>query len=385
MPNDHIDEIFDFESLFEKKDKKESKPETTPIMPLNRAIMTVVVYFFIMLFVAGFAVLGFYEVDAFTDDYTVEESMLYNIESNTYALGYLPITSYNALESEYEDVKAIFTSSTYVFLANRNNTDIIETYSLIMIQNFYKTKDAKWRVDVASEDVMLLMFENDTQFINHMSLDTFENASSAKYPKAFTEMTPSATSILNFTIYVLLAISIIPITLKTLKVEATYLKKPLKELGIDAVIGYAYMLIASIGAQFIVQGIGYLFDYTQPVSLNQQAIERSLLSSTGILMVLMTVIFAPVLEELVFRKSMFRFFKNQYIAMVVSSLIFGLIHVTSETNILAFITNLISYSASGFALGYIYIKNKNNVWSSILVHAVANAVSIIIILVGVFL
>lgn len=384
MPNENVDEIFDFESLFEKKNK-EDKPESSPIMPLSRAIITVVVYFFIMLFVAGFAVLGFYEVESFTNEYTVEESMLYNIESNPYALGYMITSSYNALESEYPDVKVIYTTASYVFLANKNNEYLTETYGFITIRNFYQTSGATWRNDLNSEYVVLLMFEEDTAFRSFMSLETFENASSARYPKAFTEITPSASAILNFTIYILLAISILPITLNTLKVEATYLKKPLKQLGIDAVIGYAYMMLASIAAQFLILGIGFLFDYSQPVSLNQQAIERSLLSSTGILMILMTVIFAPVLEELVFRKSMFRFFKNQYVAMVVSSLIFGLIHVTSETHILDFITNLISYSASGFALGYVYIRNKNNVWSSILVHAVANAVSIIIILVGALL
>lgn len=385
MPNDNLDEIFDFESLFESKDKKEPSPELTSSMPLSRAVITVVVYFFIMLFVAGFAVLGFYEVESFTNDYTVEESMLYNIESNPYALGYTFTTSYDALAREYPDVKVIYTTTSYVFLANQNNEYLTETYDFITIQNFYKTWGATWDNDLNSESVVLLMFEEDTAFRIFMSLEPFENASSVRYPKAFTEITPSASAILNFTIYILLAISIIPITLNTLKVEASYLKKPLKQLGIDAVIGYAYMMIASVAAQFLIQGIGFLFDYTQPVSLNQQAIERSLLSSTGILMVLMTVLFAPVLEELVFRKSMFRFFKNPYVAMVVSSLVFGLIHVTSETNILDFITNLISYSASGFALGYVYIKNKNNVWSSILVHAVANAVSIIIILVGALL
>jgi hypothetical protein len=224
------------------------------------------------------------------------------------------------------------------------------------------------------------LFEDYQPYLTQIGVDALVNADRVKTPKAFTELTDNASSLLNFAIYIVLAIGVIPITFGALKAEASYFKQPLKKVGVETVIGYGIMLLASIGAQFVTQAIGYVFDYAQPVSLNQQAIERSLLSSTGVLMIIVTVLFAPVIEELIFRKAMFRFFKNQWAAMIISSLIFGLIHVASETNFMAFFTNLITYSASGFALGYIYIRNKHNVWSVILVHAVSNAVSIVAIL-----
>ena len=377
MVNQEQNEIIDFESLFVKK-TPDVKVE--PTFPLSRAVLTVVVYFFIMLIVAGFAVLTFYEIDEFTKDYTELESMLYNVDVDPYAIGYLKLNDFNELSLEYPNVEIIYTDSAYVFFANQNNTYILENYTIDMVLAFYRSEDITWNNESPRIEAKVLMILGDVEFTQYYTLD-ISNQDYIKSPKAFSEITPSASAILNFAIYLVLAIALIPITLNTLKVEASYFKKPLKAIGIDAATGYVYMIVASIAAQFIIQIISFAFNYTQPVSLNQQAIEQSLLSSTGVLMIFITVIFAPVLEELVFRKAMFRFFKNHWIAMVVSSLVFGLIHVTSETNVLDFVTNLITYSASGFALGYVYIKNKNNVWASILVHAVANAVSIIFILI----
>jgi hypothetical protein len=377
-PND----VFDFESLFEEKKPEE---KVKPLFPLNRAIISVVVYFFIMLFVAGFAVLSFYEMDDFTKDYTVQESMIYNVYQNPNAVGYLSSVDYYMYESDYPNLVILYEDLAFVVFANGANPYLKTSYTIEQIRTLYTIENLTWNTNRPTVKVELLMFEYNQDYLDHMGIIELTNAANVKTPKAFTELTDSASSILNFAIYIVLAVSIIPITFSMMKVEIDYFKKPFKQIGVDAVVGYGIMLIASIGAQFAVQIIGFIFNYAQPVSLNQQAIERSLLSSTGVLMILVTILFAPILEELIFRKAMFRFFKNQWVAMVVSSLIFGLIHVSSERTFLDFFTNLITYSASGFALGYVYIKNKHNVWSSILVHAVANAVSIIMILFLAFL
>ena len=47
-------------------------------------------------------------------------------------------------------------------------------------------------------------------------------------------------------------------------------------------------------------------------------------------MILAVVIFTPIVEELVFRKAIFGLFKNKWVGFAVSTLIFGLIHVTGE-------------------------------------------------------
>lgn len=382
MQTENKDDLIDFEDLFEEKTPE---PNHNQNMSVLRALSTVLIYFFIMLFVAAFIVLGFYEVKSFTHDYSIEESMLYNVDQDTYGLGYLRKADFEALSGDYFNIIVLYEDNSYVIFANENNEYLKDTYTVDMIRVFYLNQDITWNDDIISQKVTIYMFGTDAAFMDHFNIFVILNEENLKVPTTFTEITSSASAILNFVVYIILAVSILPVTLNTLKVEVTYFKKPLKDIGVDAVLGYVYMMIASIAAQAIITVIGFIFDYTQPVSLNQQAIERSLLSSTGILMILMTVIFAPVLEELVFRKAMFRFFKNPWVAMVISSVLFGLIHVTSETEILAFVTNLITYSASGFALGYVYIKNKNNVWASILVHAVSNAVSIIFILVGALL
>lgn len=376
MSQENSNEILDFEDLFESKPEA---PKPRPLFSLNRAIISVVVYFVIMLLVAGVAVLFFYSDDRFTTDYTTIESMFYNVSQDPNGVGYAEFSYFEAYSAEYPNLIAIY-EGPYVIFANRANPYLKDAYTLEMIQSFYLVEDMKWSNVRPSVYVELYLFEDYQPFLNQIGVGALVNTGRVKTPQAFTELTDSASSILNFAIYIVLAIGVIPLTWSALKVDFDYFKQPLKKIGTETVIGYGLMIMASIGAQFATQIIGYIADYAQPVSLNQQAIERSLLSSSGIFMILVTIIFAPVIEELIFRKAMFRFFKNQWLAMVISAVLFGLIHVSSETSFMAFFTNLITYSASGFALGYIYIRNKHNVWSVILVHAVSNAVSIAAIL-----
>jgi membrane protease YdiL (CAAX protease family) len=377
MSTENSKEIVDFEGLFETK---VNDTPVKPAFPLNRAILSVVLYFIIMLVVAGVAVAIFYTDSRYTKDYSTKESMLFNLSQNPNGIGYLEVSHFDAYQSDYPNLIVIYESQDYVIIANDTNPYLKDEYTLEMIQSFYLIENIRWNNVRPSVYVDLYLFEDYQPYLTQIGVDALVNADRVKTPKAFTELTDNASSLLNFAIYIVLAIGVIPITFGALKAEASYFKQPLKKVGVETVIGYGIMLLASIGAQFVTQAIGYVFDYAQPVSLNQQAIERSLLSSTGVLMIIVTVLFAPVIEELIFRKAMFRFFKNQWAAMIISSLIFGLIHVASETNFMAFFTNLITYSASGFALGYIYIRNKHNVWSVILVHALSNAVSIVAIL-----
>ncbi len=112
-----------------------------------------------------------------------------------------------------------------------------------------------------------------------------------------------------------------------------------------------------------------------------------------IILFIVIVIMAPILEELVFRKAIFRLFKNKYLAMIVSSLIFGMLHVISpaiETLMLCFsgeatylnficeIIYIIPYSLMGLGLCIAFVKSENNVNSSIFAHMINNGISYIL-------
>lgn len=109
-----------------------------------------------------------------------------------------------------------------------------------------------------------------------------------------------------------------------------------------------------------------------------------------IIMIFITVVAAPIVEELVFRKSFFALSKKKGIACIlISGLLFGLIHIAesvvveaaglivqaegySITNIIIEFINLISYVASGIAFGIVYKKSNYNIWVTILIHSTYN-------------
>lgn len=93
------------------------------------------------------------------------------------------------------------------------------------------------------------------------------------------------------------------------------------------------------------------------------------------LFIIITVLIAPILEEIVFRKIIFgelykRF--NFFISGVISALIFGIIHQEP--------THLLIYASMGFVLAFLYVKTKRII-VPIIVHMVLNSVTVILQLV----
>ena len=95
------------------------------------------------------------------------------------------------------------------------------------------------------------------------------------------------------------------------------------------------------------------------------------------------VIMGPLVEEFIFRKSYFGVFKNNYLALVISSVVFGAMHITTSYPMLAavyppvqafgyMLAIGIPYFAMGFTFGMIYIKSDRNLLASTAVHIFNN-------------
>lgn len=74
---------------------------------------------------------------------------------------------------------------------------------------------------------------------------------------------------------------------------------------------------------------------------------------------LSAVIFAPIIEELVYRQSFRKIFKNDWLFIMISSLIFGLAHLGAGENLLHELIFLIPYCIPGFLFAYVFVKSKN--------------------------
>ena len=131
--------------------------------------------------------------------------------------------------------------------------------------------------------------------------------------------------------------------------------------------------------------VGYLIGNlanTHPESQNQNAIVE--LFNSGflpkLLMVATTVIIGPMVEELIFRKAIFKLVPLKWLALVISSILFGLLHTISfsYTAIELLIVTL-PYIGAGVAFGYVYYKTEN-IYASYLLHAGLNLLSVLLIL-----
>lgn len=90
------------------------------------------------------------------------------------------------------------------------------------------------------------------------------------------------------------------------------------------------------------------------------------------------VLWAPIVEELIFRGSLRRFIKNEKLFMVISAVIFGLMHTMVEATLINVFVMAIPYMILGSFFAYVYVKT-DNICNSILAHAFQNAVGMFLV------
>lgn len=108
------------------------------------------------------------------------------------------------------------------------------------------------------------------------------------------------------------------------------------------------------------------------IASNEETI-RSMLKINPIYIYFSAVIFAPVVEELVFRQGIHNIFKNNIIFIIVSGFVFGGLHVISSANVWTDFLYIIPYSAPGIAFAYMLVKTKN-IFVSIGFHFMHNGI-----------
>lgn len=125
------------------------------------------------------------------------------------------------------------------------------------------------------------------------------------------------------------------------------------------------ILILMVLSNFIVT----LFTSTN-ISNNQKSI-LELFKIVPIYIIYVTVITAPILEELVFRLSFKKIINNKIIYILLSGLVFGSLHVIGSFNTIVDLLFIIPYSIPGFIFGYIYVKEEN-IFVPISIHFIHN-------------
>ena len=135
--------------------------------------------------------------------------------------------------------------------------------------------------------------------------------------------------------------------------------------------GWGLLFVANILSSQLV----FFLTQSADASKNQQAI-NTIMNVHPALMAATTVLLAPLVEELVFRKTIMGSMKRfPGLSILVSSLLFGLIHVISGGDFIY----IIPYMAMGLPLGWSYHKHQN-IWIPIGIHMMQNLFSTLVIL-----
>jgi uncharacterized protein len=186
----------------------------------------------------------------------------------------------------------------------------------------------------------------------------------------------------NFYAYLALMIVFIPLLWRYYQREIQHLKRDyVKIISYGAIfwfVGLAALMIASM--------ILTMLGITNETSENQQFIETTF-TFYPLYIVPMTVIFAPIIEETIFRGIIFQYFENlrlpaklnTVLAFLFGSFTFGLIHVTDElfSDPLRGLLLGLPYIALGLVLSLVYYLTKSII-AAIITHFMQNSFSVIL-------
>ena len=188
------------------------------------------------------------------------------------------------------------------------------------------------------------------------------------------EMTDFNKSILLIFCEFLLVLFIVFIYRKELKKEFKIYKNNFKKYFKFSLKYWALGLLIMGLSNVIIQ---LIFKVTP----NNEANVQLVLKKLPLYITITSIFFAPILEELIFRKSFKKCFKNEIIFMFSSGLLFGFMHVLSSTNPLGFLY-IIPYGTFGVIFSYMYNKTET-IFTSIFIHMIHNSILVILSLISI--
>lgn len=376
--------IIEFEDLFKEEIKERNEPPK-PEDKKNYAY-AILSYLLIMFVLNALLLVAVSNIPGAVKEYTQDEIVLENIITDVSGVALIETNTFSMYKDEYTGyADSLYTYQGYEIVYNTAN---------VYIEDLLLIKDDSDVVIGFNEDIFLSIYADDANSITYWDTDktleiTRYQSDDQVLPVYFitddvemidytgTSLTPFYQSVYQFLIYIIL----LALLLRFLKKDLVYDFKKFKLIKnqwlVIIAVGYLYVLLGNYLSSFISTFLSNAFSVPVSESINQITIVRMLNSDGVIFIVLSAVFIGPVVEELIFRKSIFGLIKNQNLALVLSALIFGAIHLTAEASIVTALINGISYFTMGAIFGYIYLKNNKNIMAPIVVHILVNLISVV--------
>lgn len=263
----------------------------------------------------------------------------------------------------YSDDYEVFMSIESIHLDDIYQTELKTAF----LDSLFDGTQQKW-----SDDRALLVYYNETD-LGNLDLSTYEVFKNVR------TLYPFHLSLINFLGYVVCVIPLLFFFFPKFKLDVGTLIKEKQEypIGNRIINNLAAMIAVSVGLSIVSMLLKQILNLGTDTSTNQSAINSILDSNGAFLMIISAVVIGPLVEEIIFRKVIFGLIPNDILAIIVSSTLFGLVHVTSEPNFPLFFTNFIAYAGMGVFLGCVYKKNRHNLFLLYVIHALANLFSIL--------
>ncbi len=170
------------------------------------------------------------------------------------------------------------------------------------------------------------------------------------------------------------SIIIIIILIKSLKKEFILYKNNFKSFFIKGLkywgIGFLIMVFSNL--------IINMYIFNGEISANENAI-RSVLSEYPLIIIISSVILAPIIEEITFRKIFRVALDTKWLYILTSAFVFGFLHAITDLDNILDLLYIIPYGALGGAFAYMYYDTKS-IYTSMVVHFLHNAITIALIL-----
>lgn len=119
------------------------------------------------------------------------------------------------------------------------------------------------------------------------------------------------------------------------------------------------------------------------IATNQENIDM-IFNKAPLYIIISAVLFAPFIEETIFRLSLRNIFNNDKLFIIISGLVFGALHVIGSFTSFADLIYIFVYSISGFVFAYTLVKSKN-IFVPMSLHLFHNGFSMLLSIISTFL
>lgn len=135
-------------------------------------------------------------------------------------------------------------------------------------------------------------------------------------------------------------------------------------------VGIAIMIVSNL--------ILNIFIFKGNIAGNEEAI-RDMLYQYPIYIAISSIIFAPIAEEITFRKILRNSINTKWVYILLSGFIFGFLHALTDISTWLDLLYIIPYGALGSVFAYMNYKT-DNIFTSIVIHFLHNFITIVLLL-----